>query len=564
MEETPGIAALIGQRSNGHLIYRAVSRVYVANASSSMNGPRRVATVFASGLAVDAAIWWRIRQSERLAALPRLALDALDIAHHSLRMPDSPEAAMLIGGPLAAEAGVRRGALGLAIPAINLAVVGLTRRRAGLPTPPSAVMPQLQAVVLGAGMRAHLRRVRRRILDEHRREAAAQMERSTIAGQLEVAMDAEALLDRISAIGYLASVAGELPPDANRPLARWKASLAEAASEGNSFLRMAARRWERDRRTHNLREDAELVMDEQTGAVLLTTAQVVALHRALDALELRGTVPVTLGKAPAPRLIGDPLTLEVGPYVLPLPADAVADRALDPAAAMVLAGAGWVLGMALPHHGRVHPAVAIASALGSVGLACWIDRSPRTGQPLTPRETVSATIGLGTIQAVACGLALRESADADGVQVFPMAMTLMALAFLAGSYHGRFGPDERRRVQAEFAAATAISLLPLRGPLHLGHLLAGAAELAAAYLLFAGLHRALRADEEALDAQLSEERRTLALEAHEAGRRRTMRLIRDERDRLARLMDAVQVDPELQAEIHQRLAAISADLEVWT
>ncbi len=93
--------------------------------------------------------------------------------------------------------------------------------------------------------------------------------------------------------------------------------------------------------------------------------------------------------------------------------------------------------------------------------------------------------------------------------------------------------------------------------------MAGIAELVAAYLLFAGLHRALRADEQALTAELDEERRSLALDAHQAGRRRTMRLIRDEHDRLVSQVDAAQIDPELRAEIEQRLASVSADLEVW-
>lgn len=171
----------------------------------------------------------------------------------------------------------------------------------------------------------------------HEVELAPLLEQAHLAAQLEVSMEASAIADRLSAVAYVMGTLGHQDLAGCRPLAGLKATLSTDIQAGCTFLWLAARRWERERRTSDLHRDVELVIDDGAAAVLLTADQAAQLRRELDALRLCGTVAFTA--VAGDRLPGDRLVLAVGDRTVVLDATLPAPgrgRERRPAG-----GAGW-------------------------------------------------------------------------------------------------------------------------------------------------------------------------------------------------------------------------------
>ena len=559
-----GVDALVSQRSRGHLIYRVVARVYGVNAALPL-GPRpRQAAALALGLAADVGQWTWLRRRPGSHLGPRLVMDAVDVWAFSRTVDPSPEAAMLTGVPLAAEAGARYGVIGLGVPVFQLAVATATRQRSGRPTPVASALPQAQAAVFGAACGAYSRRSRRQIVDEHRREIAAHAEAAELSGQLEVALDASAVVDQVSGIEYLVAVAGEKPVGEARSLARWKASLAAAPASDNSFLRVVASRWEATRRTNALGDDVQLDIDEPTGSVVLTRTQASQLVDALDALAPQGRCAVRTSANGIPRLIGESVQITVGDFDVKLRPDDDPVRRIEPAPAMIFGGAGWCLAMAATSHGGVPLRLAAGASLGSVALAAWAHAGLRSVSPPDPEVLVALAVGVATAQALLGTATLGSPRDHDGVQVFPAALTLMGPAFLAGRYHQTFDRAAQIRMLALFGASIGVSLLPARRPIEWAHAAAGVAELLAAYLLLSRIQGALNDDQLLLEEQFDEDRQAEAIAAYATGRRRAIDLVDGERKRLLETVEAAHGDAaltdDLDRELRRRLVEVDRAL----
>ena len=559
-----GVDALISQRSRGHLVYRVVARVYGVNAALPDGPRRRQAAALALGLAADVGQWTWLRRRPGFHLGPRLVMDAVDVWAFSRTVDPSPEAAMLTGVPLAAEAGARHGVAGFGVPVFQLATATALRRRGGRSTPAASVLPQAQAVVFGAACGAYSRRAHRQITDEHRREIAAHAEAAELSGQLEVALDASAVVDLVSGIEYLVAVAGEKPVGEARSLAQWKASLATAPTSANSYLRVVASRWEANRRTSALGDDVQLDIDEPTGSIVLTRTQAAQLVDALDALAPQGRCAIRTSASATRRLIGESAQITVGDFEVKLRPDDDPVRRIEPAPAMIFGGAGWCLALAATSHGGVPLPLAVGASLGSIALAAWAHVRMRSASPPAPEHLVALAVGVATAQALLGTATLGSPRDHDGVQVFPAALTLMGPAVLAGRYHQAFDRAARVRMVALFGASVGVSLLPARRPVEWAHAAAGVAELLAAYLLLSRIQGALNDDQRVLEDQFDQERRAEAVAAHATGRRRAIDLVDGERQRLLEAVESAHRDAaltdDLDLELRRRLVEVDRAL----
>ncbi len=468
---------------------------------------------------------------------------------------------MLVGVPLAAESGARTGWFGLVVPAAHLGVSTVLRRARGLPTPASSVTSVVQASVVGMATGGYLRRVHRRFAAERAAEAEAYAEAAGLAAQRDVAMAVGSLVDQVSGVEYLAAVAGGYPVGPSRSLARWKAALAEVATSDATYLRVAFSRWEQARRTNTLSADVAIDLEEASGSIVLTRSQADQLVEALDALALRGPCLIRAIVDVVPRVTGQELTIEVGPYLVTMAADGGPHRRIDPGPAMVGVGAGWVLAMSSSGHGRVPFAVTGGGAAASVALALWLAQASDRGAPWSPSGIAAAAVAVATLQALAAGWTLRETVDRDGVQVIPAAMTLMAPAFVAGRYHRAPDAPDVRVLVALFSASLLVSVIPLRGRVNPAHLAAGIGELVAAYLMFSRVQLGLDEEQVETNARYDDRRRSDALAAYGLGRQRVFDLVAAETDRLRQTLDVEACPGDLRDEICRRLDAVTAELE---
>ncbi len=385
--------AILESRSALHLGYRLAVRFVqwtaISGAASPGTGLWRAA--LPAFVVLDVVIWLVLRRDRRFGLGWRMVLDAADIAFWSLSpMPlnHNYDTAVLIGIPLAVEAGYRIGIFGLIVPAVGLAVTVPARILGGLPAYPFTFAWLVLGVGLGMAAYSYCGRLQEQAAADRAQQRAADSGRAFLVGQNAVAMGADSVVDAIEGV---VPVLG--PPEVGSALWRlangWKARLAADTSAQATYLQVALLVWESAHNRHpDLSARVELYVGEGMGTVLLTGRQVGWLHGLLDQRNLRGTVTVGMTEETgATRSLGTAVTLRVGPRPLRVPADRAAlVRPVDIAPVTYGLIGAELLPMLSPTRGGLPLGVACVG-IALCALAAWWShrqltrRGPKPGPP---------------------------------------------------------------------------------------------------------------------------------------------------------------------------------------
>jgi hypothetical protein len=563
-----GVAA---QRSRFHLAYRLAVRSYsIMEMAKRTDDRRAVAAASAVSVSVDVGLWWVLRHTERLLLLPRLAIDAVDTAAWARRVDGPPEAATLPGVPLAMEAGIRVGPLAAIVPLAHIVVTTAARRRAGRSTSPTTFSWQVFGVVMGNLLSWYEQRERDATQSLYTREFDARLAAARLAGQNDVAMEADSVVDEVARVEYLlAAVAsglvgagrlGHPSPSVGtgRALAAWKTSLAAATSDRAAYLATVLNRWQRARYGVDLTRDVVPVVRPGDETTIISAGQAAMLQALLDQLPLHGQVEVRVDSEESLLVPGDELRLIVDGHPLVLVADATpVIRPFDPSPLIVLSGGGWCLGMSATGHGHVPVAVTLPGALASAGLAAWSHRVLTRSGSEVAEAVLLATIGLALAQALAATPRMRRRVDHEGAQVLPLLLTINAAAALAGRYWHDLPRAARLRVGAAMAAAIGVSLVVFAEPIRWGGLALGLLEVGAMFASNNQVQVELDRDHLRLLAELTATEHEAMADALAEGQRFVVELVEattaSARVRLTDLDD--QLGPGLSEEIWRRLDA---------
>ncbi|WP_084959228.1 hypothetical protein [Thermoactinospora rubra] len=500
--------------------------------------------------AYDVLVARRLRRSGRARLWPRAVADVADAAAWSLVVGFPYDAAVLITAPLALEAGLRRGRPALLLPLLVGAAIAALLLAAGRPPGPAPVL--WPVATAGAGLAAARYLAARLAVLERlaRARVAAEAGTAELAGQNSVAMGADSVVDVLARTAPLLAVPGRAAVPS--PLPAWKAALAESCSRQATYLGTALLRWQR---VHNARSpwlaaDADLRPSPGAGTLLLTTAQVTALERLLDAASPSGVVVVDV---PEPRPVGGEQRLLLNGTPLVVPADAAAPVRLPDLGpiAFLLAAAG-ALCHSLPSFEAVPPAVTVPVAALEVGAAWWAHRRTRP-----PAALVTAGLALGAVDAIASTAGMVNT-ETSGVARLPFELFLLWFGPLLALHWRDLPPGRRAALLLGTAAVLGAGFALLPPQVSPGLPAAFPVWPAMAVLAAGGLRDAMDQDAAALASALARDRRAVVDEAFQRGRRLVLDLATAEavavwerfmtvRDRLA---------PAVAAEVERRLAEV--------
>ena len=560
--------AIVDSRTTIHLCYRLVIRLVqwtaVSGAASPGTGIWRAS--LPAFVVFDLVTWQVLRRSDRFGLGWRLALDCADIAFWSLSpLPTSQnyDNAVLIGIPLAIEAGFRMGIGSMIVPVTVAAVVTPIRILDGRSAHPFTAL--WLVVGLGAGMAvfSYCRRLDEHAEAERARRRTADARWAYLVGQNAVAMGADSVVDVIEGLVPVLGRPGE--GSALWRLADgWKTRLAADTATQAAYLQVVLLGWESAYNRHpDLAARVELHLGEGTGTTILTGRQVAWLHAALDRCQLRGTIRVTLaGEGAVDRPPGAGLDLEVGGRRLRVPADrAAAVRPVDTGPVTYALIAAQLLAVVLPGRGTV-PVVGAGSGIAVCGIAAWwshrllLRRGP-LARPAILRGAVVAALAVTFLTAPL----VTEPVNADGDTSY-IGLGLMLLAFIGGMY--RDGLERRLVVMVGLAAVLVAGLVFVLtpGPTNDRSLLCAVAYSVAIYPTCRHISRSLaRATDRHIEATVEEDEQARAA-AFVRGQESVVDLVRLARDDARRQLAAVapRLEPALNELVSARLEEVDRRL----
>lgn len=457
-----GTRAFLAVRARFFLAYRLTLRLTQLAAPDGGTTTPGWTMLLGGFVALDIALWALLRKPERLGLKARLVIDSIDVAVWSLApYGGAPRYDMAIYAavPLALEAGVRRGAVGLVVPAVALAVTAAVRSVLDRPVMPAPFLWLVLAVGCGMLLAHYLQRLHRRVAEEWSQRRSAEAHRAFLAGQNAVAMGASSAVDGIEGVIPILG-----PPATGSCLwqlaGAWKFHLYQSTSRQAVYLADVLREWSRDHNRHpDLSRRVELHLAEGLGTTLLTGDQAAALHRMLSGLDLRGQLPVEFDDTSALRRPpGGPVRFRVGKDVLAVPADSRRPpRPYDPGPAVFLIGAGlmladWVV-LRLPLMG-VLPQLALALA-GT----WWADRElRRKGTVARPSILVAAVLVVVSHTAIATAT-MRAPLNAGGLPNYAVVVSLDVMGLLGGMYWRSVSKAARCLVPAAVVLVLAVGWL---------------------------------------------------------------------------------------------------------
>lgn len=555
--------AILAKRHRFQLAYCVVGRSYQMLAARSSRSPRRIAAVGACAIC-DLAIAGALRKSHRFALLPRLAINALDGALWS-QADIGLSSATMSGIPLAFEAGLRLGAAGLVVPAVNASVTSIVRLLRG--RRPSALSFRYQAidVALGAAIATYERNRRKVTRSRHQRELEARISAAHLAGQNSIASGADTVVDLLSrTMPLLSSPARSAGTGAM--LADWKQSLAASTTEHATYLGIALAKW---RRRHNdshpdLAEDVNFEIRAGAGAILLTSHQAAWLESTLDQLVLRGMLIVTVSDIDQARRPNRPCRLAVGEHVIDVPPDPRPDLVpFDFAPLGFLAASLWFADTRVPGE--------CDSALWAVGpviasgppLAIWSHREVvRRGEAAHGR-VLFAALGQALANAVASTGTMRNIRNHEGIQRFPFLLGIEMVAMMTPLYWRDLDANQRLGAIAAIAVILALGLVLFPERVQWSHFTVELLWAAAAFYSMSAVRPQLAADASWLRAELEVADQHVLTNAFAEGRSYVLGLVSETRNAAWREFAAIhrKLDARMRAEVERRLNEVDTRLE---
>lgn len=511
----PDSAAALGvaQRARVHAALRAAVRAYELATMRHPDGTLRLKR-FAASVALDLGLGAALQRSDRSLLAVRLPLDIIDTVVWGHDIPSPPETPTLIGVPLALEAGVRYRLAGLVVPAASWVGLAVARRGNRRGTPLTSVAWQ----ALGVGTSWLLESYegeQRKVSDAQAAEvAAARRSSAYLAGQNEVAMGADSVVDELGRIEHILATVSQpaAAPATGRALAAWKANLAEATEAETVYLGTFLARWERSHRQPDLSADVYLELPAGAGTTILTSTQAAWLTKAFDALAPRGSVTVDVAPD-AQRVPGDAIRLLVGDVPVVVAADQERQLAsVDARPVVVLTGFSWSMSSASRSHGHVPLRFALPASSLSLALAWWAQRG-LDDRTVTEHQILLTSLAVAGIQAVIVAPHQRQLFNSDGLRHFPIQPNLMAPALLAATYRRRLTPGRIGQILAVASAAVGASLVAMEEPVPLRDFVLGMAWVAAAFF---SVGRVQAEVEQANDRRAESQARSARLDLEQA------------------------------------------------
>lgn len=471
-----------GSRASLTLAYRSAARLF--HLFSPEGGARTRGWRGALGLsmAVDVMMFMRLRRSPPLPFGVRAAVDALDGLVWGASPARSADAALLPSLPLLVDLSYQRGAAHAVAPSV-IAWSGVAAGRAatGRALPVGTFVWPALTLLAGAGLRRQELQHDQRLELLHERRLEAESTRAFLAGQSEVAIGADTVLDllirTVPIIGLPAE--GSVLHKLN---SAWKASLAEAIGERAVFLGSALLRWERMHNQHP--ELSGLVTFDPApgvGTILLTASQAHALRKRLDLLGLGGLVPVGVDHRPAKALPGDALTLIVGDWHVEIPADTTETvRPVDPGPLSLAVLALVSCGTATPDHGGAPVWSVAIPAATVIGMAPRVSRV--LGDDPDSNAALWLSLGFAVVHAELMARVLPEclAPPADGTRTYPMIGALTGAAVISQFNWDRLSNRDRVALAAIAAAILVRGWTHVPRPRNFGAAIGDASWLVAA------------------------------------------------------------------------------------
>ncbi len=566
--------ALLHQRSRLHTTLRLATRAIQVGLARQSGTPRRHLVLGVTTSALwDVAVGVVLGRTKRFALVPRLVADATDTALWSLHH-DRADLASLTGVPLAMETGIRKGPWGLLVPATNALVTAFVRRSKGYSRSLASFRFQVMAVACGAGLARYEESRRNVSLAQHRHELDAQSQRAYLAGQNDVAMGADSIIDLLSRTDpLLASMsypADRLRMTTGRELAAWKQSLATTTANHASYLGVVLAQFER---TNNgaqpdLAADVTFDLSEGDGTLTLTPQQATTLVDLLGKLSargnLRGRIRVSRLQRSSTSDPNLPVHLLIGGHTIEIPPDPHSD--LDPFDVGPLGfvtATFWTVDSLLPTGPRSDVRFVAPLAAAEAALVVWSHRQlVRHGREAHFRILAAALIA-GAFDCVAVTTTMGRTRNADGVGLFPASSSITPALLILPLYWDDLSEVERKVSIAAllFIVALGVAIHPDRPPLR--HVVMELLWPISAVISMASVDASFAAQEEEVRVQTADSDRRALSDAFDDGRASVINLATSGYRRTARAFDEVrpELDPAIAAEVERRLNEVTKRLE---
>ena len=553
----------LAQRDRFHTAYRLSFRVaesLMGFRAHGLRSPR--ARQQAARIPIDLVIGYFLRRSRRMALLPRLALDALDVGTSSVMQGNTYDGATQLGIPLALEAGIRHGVAGLVVPAVNLMGTATIRRRRGLRIKPATMGWQVLAVAGGMAVRSLLDHERRVVQNRHEAVMAARCSQATLAGQNDVAVGADTVVDLLIRTAPILQRPGESGSPVQLMLSSWKETVVNATATQATYLRTALLQWRRRHNLHpDLSRDVDFTLAPEDGTVLLSAGQVSELEVHLDGMELRGDVAVRIVDREQARRPGWERRLFVGECEICLAPDrSVMAPRLDLGPAALWFGALLCALTVLPSQGRVPWRRAIISFGWFAASGFWAQRRVRRLGPQAHERIFLASVVGSFLHALMTTPWHPDPVDQNGWVPQSYLLPLVSEIALAYIYADQLGRSTRRiGAIASVTGAVVGYRLSEATP---KDLVLNLTAVVAAMITFRGLAEAIEAEMNAYGAKRQVTDSALIERAFRAGQRQVIDLVSQAHERLWGSLEASGewLDHADQEEVGRRLVKMAQQL----
>jgi hypothetical protein len=499
---------------------------------------------------------------------PRLTFDAVDTAYWSL-LYDRADLATLTGVPLAMEAGIRSGAQGMVVPVVNAAVTAIVRRRHGRPRSLGSFRWQAMGVACGGGLARYEESRRAAALARRRQSVDARCQLAHLAGQNDVAMGADSIIDLLSRTDPLlasTNLRGETGGAiTGRQLAAWKQSLATTTVRRAAYLGVVLTQWQSSHNGAQADLSADVIFDlrEGDGTVTLTPSQANRLIAVLDELPMRGRVHVHHDRRDQVSDPSLPVRLIIGDQFVEISPDRRSDLVpYDVGPLGFVTATLWSLDSLLPSRYRADYRAIMPIATLDTLLVWWSHAQiARLGRDAHLRLIVAALIA-AEVDCVATTTTMRQTRSSDGTQFFPASSSITPTMLMLPLYWGDLSRPQRQ------AVVVALGVIILSGvALHpdrpgIGHLLMELAWPLAALISMASLDASFDADEARLGEQMAGDEDLAVAAAFEQGRSTVIELAAGSYERTLGEFERFRstLDADIMAEVERRLVDVAKRL----